>query len=99
VQALLELTSLTLRTCLALPGGAAGGPAKSLSHPADVALRATLAESTSPGGMSALAGGEELALKAVLGNELGEKTVRMKGRDLIVTFPFRYLGGRRTSRR
>lgn len=50
------------------------------------------------GGMSALAGGEEARLKAVLGNEFRAKAVQRKGRDLIVTFHFGCLGGRRTGR-
>jgi hypothetical protein len=36
---------------------------------------------------------EEVKLRAVLQNEFRGKAVDMKGRDLIVTFHFRYLGG------
>jgi len=37
--------------------------------------------------------GEEVRLRAVLQNEFREKEVRLEGRDVIVTFHFRYLAG------
>ena len=45
------------------------------------------------GSATSVGPGEEVKLRAALQNEFREKAVGMQGRDLILTFHFRYLGG------